>query len=92
MTILRKMPKRGFRHPTKTVYSIVNVEQLAKLPAESVIDPKTLKEAELVKGARPVKILGGGELTHPLTVSAHAFSASARQKIEAAGGKTQVIQ
>jgi large subunit ribosomal protein L15 len=88
----RRIPKRGFTNIHRVVYSIVNVESLAELPAGSTVDVNRLLELGLVKDAtKPVKILGDGELTGALTVHAHKFSASAKSKIEAAGGKAEAI-
>jgi large subunit ribosomal protein L15 len=88
----RRIPKRGFTNIHRVVYSIVNVESLAELPAGTTVDLNRLLELGLVKDAtKPVKILGDGELTGALTVHAHKFSASAKSKIEAAGGKAEAI-
>lgn len=88
----RRIPKRGFTNIHRVIYSIVNVESLAELPAGTTVDLNRLLELGLVKDAtKPVKILGDGELTGALTVHAHKFSASAKSKIEAAGGKAEAI-
>jgi large subunit ribosomal protein L15 len=88
----RRMPKRGFTNIHRVEYAVVNVESLAELPAGSTVDVKRLLELGLVKDAgRPVKILGDGELKGAITVHAHKFSASAKSKIEAAGGKAEAI-
>jgi large subunit ribosomal protein L15 len=68
-------------------YTVVNVEKLSRFRKGRKVDPEVLAEAGIIKSIRqPVKILGAGDITKPLTVSAHHFSASAREKIEAAGG------
>lgn len=87
--LVKRMPfKRGFTNIWRTTYQVVNVEQLNDWPADREVSPDTLLEARAVrKKNQPVKVLGDGELTVALTVHAHKFSASARQKIEAAGGK-----
>jgi len=93
MPLVRRIPKLGGFTPRKrTVYELVNVQQLERFTTDEVVDPVALAEAGLVKKERGrVKILGSGELNTSLTVKAHAFSRSAREKIEAAGGKTEVI-
>ncbi len=93
--LVHRMPvKRGlhFRSPPNKVKpATVNLRQLGQFPANQSVDIETLIAAKLVdKSARQVKVLADGELTHPLTITAHYFSGSARAKIEAAGG--QAIQ
>jgi large subunit ribosomal protein L15 len=93
MPLQRRLPKRGFKNPFRTTFEIVNVGALAKL-SDEVITPEVLHENRLIdlgKG-RPVKVLGGGELTRKVTVRAHAVSASARAKIEAAGGAVELME
>lgn len=88
----RRIPKRGFTNIHRVEYAIVNLEALADVPAGATVDVNKLVELGLVKDARkPVKILGEGELKGALTVQAHKFSASAKSKIEAAGGKVEPI-
>jgi large subunit ribosomal protein L15 len=91
--LLRKLPKRGFSNePFRTRYAIVNIEALNRFEAGTVVTPELLEETRVCKGAtKGVKILGTGELTVALTVKAHKVSESAKQKIEAAGGKVEVI-
>jgi large subunit ribosomal protein L15 len=97
MPLARRVPKRGFHSPFKTVYAVVNVETLEKLAtggkvANGVVTPEVLVKLGVVKNLKsPVKVLGNGELKARLDVSAHAFSKSAVQKIETAGGKVQTI-
>ena len=93
MPIQRRLPKRGFNNARfAKVYSIVNVSDLARFEAGSVVTPEVLLESGLIRQIRDgVKILGDGELTTALTVQAHAFSKAAVEKIEAAGGKAEVI-
>jgi len=93
MPLHRRLPKRGFRNPFRKEYAIVHVEDLNRFPEGTVVDPSLLREAGLVKGSwwDGIKVLGDGELKVPLTVKAHKFSASALKKIEAAGGKAEVI-
>ena len=90
MPLIRRIPKRGFTNPNRVSYQAVNVRDLARFDGE--VGPEALSEAGLVGSAKLlVKVLGTGEIDKALTVTAHAFSASARQKIEAAGGTAQVI-
>ena len=91
MPLQRRLPKRGFRPVSKVRYTIINIAQLAAFPAGSVVGPPELKACGLARGSRPVKCLGEGTLAHALTVRAHAFSASARERIAAAGGTTAVV-
>lgn len=93
MPLLRRLPKRGFSNaPFKLTYEVVNVADLERFDAGTVVTPELLEETRVCKNAvKGVKILGTGELTKALTVRAHKVSASARQKIEAAGGKVEVI-
>lgn len=95
MPIQRRLPKYGFKNPTRVEYKAVNVSDLQKLSETSgvnVITLDVLVDAGLAAPKDLVKILGNGELTAKLEVSADAFSKSAVQKIEAAGGKTTVVE
>ncbi|MBI4560613.1 MAG: 50S ribosomal protein L15 [Candidatus Rokubacteria bacterium] len=93
MPLYRRVPKRGFTPRRRTVYRVVNLKDLQAFGPGTVVDPEQLVKARLVKKARSdrVKVLGDGELTHALTVRVHRVSASARQKIEAAGGRVEVL-
>jgi large subunit ribosomal protein L15 len=92
MPLKRRVPKRGFTNIFRTEYLTVNVDRLNELPAGSHVTPEVLQQAGLLrKGAKPVKILGNGTLTVALNVRAHKYTGSAVQKIEAAGGKAEVI-
>lgn len=93
MPLYRRIPKRGFNNARfEKVYAIINVSDLNNFEDGSVITPEVLKETKLVKAQLDgIKILGSGELTKKLTVKAHDFSESAREKIEAKGGKIEVI-
>lgn len=94
MPLIRRIPKRGFNNAQHTVeYIPVNLEALNGFENGAKVDQTGLRSLGLANGrlAR-IKILGSGELTKKLTVIAHAFSASARAKIEAKGGKCEVIQ
>ncbi len=91
MPLYRRVPKRGFTNPNRVESQIVNLQQLALVDATE-IGPSELEARGLVDSAsKPIKILGQGEVDRPLTVRAHAFSASAREKIETAGGKVEVL-
>jgi len=92
MPLQRRLPKRGFRNIFGTTFEVVNVGRLAGFEAGTAVTPELLRERRIVRrGAAPVKILGTGELGHALTVQAHAVSASARRKIEAAGGTVEIV-
>lgn len=92
MPLQRRLPKRGFVNIFRTVYAEVNVCELERFEDGTVIDHAMLHEAGLArKNCDGVKILGRGEITKKLTVKAAKFSASAKQKIEAAGGKAEVV-
>ena len=92
MPLIRRIPKRGFTYEPKVKYEVVSLEKLARFSAGTEITPELLKTARLVNKKGPkVKILGDGELKHPLTITAHAFSKSALEKIKKAGGKATVV-
>lgn len=92
MPLQRRLPKRGFHNPFRIEYAVVNVAQLDKLAAGSQVTPDELTAHGLISGkGRRVKVLGDGILSKALTVRAHSFSAAAREKIEAAGGKAELI-
>lgn len=86
--LVKRMPfKRGFTNIWRVEYEIVNVERLNNWPQDVAVTPEALQESRIVRRKRrPIKILGDGELHVPLVVHAHKFSASARHKIESAGG------
>jgi len=86
----RRLPKKGFVNPTRVEYQVVNVSDLAVFEAGSVVDIGAMHEKGLVRNARDrVKILGNGDIAKNMTVKASKFSASAREKIEKAGGKAE---
>ena len=92
MPLQRRLPKRGFTNIFKKRYALVNVGDLAQLPAQSRVDEKLLRGLGLVKRqVDGVKILGRGDLGIALTVEADKFSETARSKIESAGGQVRVI-
>ena len=95
MPIQRRLPKYGFKNPTRVEYKGINVSALQALAEKNgltEITLETLMAAGYVSAKQLVKILGNGELTLKLDVTAHAFSKSAIEKIEAAGGKTTTIE
>jgi large subunit ribosomal protein L15 len=93
MPLHRRLPKRGFTNIFKKDYAVVNLSDLERFDNGASVDEAMLRQAGLVKGQHDgVKILGDGELSKKLTVSATKFSASARKQIEAAGGTCQEIQ
>ncbi len=93
MPLIRRIPKRGFNNVRfGTRYLPVNIEALNVFADGAKVDEAALREAGLVNGRGDgVKVLGDGELTKKLTVAVHAFSASAKSKIEAKGGKCEVV-
>jgi large subunit ribosomal protein L15 len=93
MPLIRRIPKRGFNNARHTVrYVPVNLDSLNQFDNGAKVDIETLRQAGLANGPiKSVKILGGGELTKKLTIIAHAFSASAKAKIEAKGGSCEVL-
>ena len=93
MPLHRRLPKRGFTNIFKKDYAVVNVSDLERFDTGASVDESTLRQAGLVKGSHDgVKVLGDGELSKKLTVSATKFSKSAREIIEKAGGTCQEIQ
>jgi large subunit ribosomal protein L15 len=92
MPLQRRLPKRGFRNPFRIEMSVVNLSQLEELPSGSEVTPETLMLHGYLSGKHQrVKILGDGSLSKALTIKAHGFSAKAKEKIEAAGGKAELI-
>ncbi len=88
----RRTPKaKGFKNPFRVEYHVVNLDTLDAFEAGSEVSPATLRAKGLVAKQGLVKVLGRGELATSLTVKAHAFSASAKQAIEAAGGSVEVV-
>ena len=92
MPLYRRIPKRGFKNRNTIEIVSINVSELERFEAGTTVDVAALVEAGVVKNPRDgVKILGNGELSKKLDVKANAFSASAKEKIEAAGGSAEVI-
>ncbi len=92
-TLQRRLPKRGFKNsPFKKEYAIINLADITKLAGIDVITPEVLLERKMIKDMKDgLKVLGTGDISKPLTIKAHAFSASALSKINAAGGKSEVL-
>ncbi len=91
LPLIKRLPrKRGFTNIFKTEYNIVNVDKLDVFPPGSEVNPEGLLKAGLIKSlARPVKILGNGDIHHPVLVKANRFSSAAERKIVAAGGRIE---
>ncbi|MVP02238.1 50S ribosomal protein L15 [Paenibacillus lutrae] len=90
--LYRRLPKRGFVNPTRKEFAIVNLEDLNRFEAGTEVTPELLMETGIVKAQKDgIKILGNGEITVKLTVKANKFSQSAVDKIQAAGGQSEVI-
>ena len=92
MPLQRRLPKRGFKNRFGIEYALINLRDLTKIEGLDVITAESLKERGILKDMKDgLKILGEGEITRPLTIKADAFSASAMEKITAAGGKAEVF-
>ena len=93
LPLIKGLPmRRGFTNIFKKQYYLIKIEGLNTFPGDSEVTPERLVEAGLLRNLKhPVKILGNGEITVPLKISAHKFTQSARSKIEAAGGSTEVL-
>jgi len=93
MPLARRLPKRGFRNRFKVKFQIVNIEKLNKFKKDSQVTPKMLKEQGLIKDVKmPIKILSNGKMAKPLNIQAQAISKQARERIEKAGGKFELIK
>src|SRR5271170_5371455 len=93
MPLHRRIPKRGFHNPFGVEFSVINLEELNVFPTGETITPELLRAHGFVRRATgPIKVLGDGELKSKLTVHAHAFSASAKEKITKAGGSFEVVK
>src|ERR1043166_1911092 len=91
MPLHRRMPKRGFHNPFSFTYSVINLEELNVFPAGETVTPDLLRAHGFVRTQQQVKVLGDGELKTKLAVHAHAFSASAKDKITKAGGSFEIL-
>jgi large subunit ribosomal protein L15 len=92
MPLQRRLPKRGFKSRFKVNYSIVNLKDISRLEGLDIITPEVLVERGIIGDVKNgIKVLGEGEIQRPLTIKANAFSASAKAKIDASGGKCELI-
>ena len=92
MPLQRRIPKRGFHNPFKKAYAEINVRDLERFAPDSVVDEELLRQSGLVKGRWDgIKLLGTGDISKPLTLKVHRYSVGAREKIEAVGGKIEVV-
>jgi large subunit ribosomal protein L15 len=93
LPLIKRLPRRrGFNNPGKTEYSLVNLDKLGSFQAGSEVTPESLLAAGVIKSLRhPIKILAVGDIAHPLVIKANKFSAAAKAKIEAAGGKAEEV-
>jgi len=93
LPLIQRLPRlRGFTNPFKTEYSLVRLDKLGVFEPDSEVTPEKLVAAGIVKSLKnPIKVLAGGELKHALVVKVNKFSATAKAKIEAAGGKAEEV-
>jgi large subunit ribosomal protein L15 len=91
MPLHRRIPKRGFHNPFGSTFAVINIEELNAFPAGETVTPDVLRAHGFVRTTEQIKILGDGELKAKLTVHAHAFSATAKEKITKAGGSFEVL-
>jgi large subunit ribosomal protein L15 len=92
MPLTRRIPKRGFTNIFRKPWAIVNLRDLKRFAADTVVDALALKEAGLVsQKTRRIKLLAQGEVTVPLVVRVHSVSSQARTRVEAAGGRVEVV-
>ncbi len=93
MPLIRRVPKRGFTFTPKAKYDVISLERLNHFSAGAEVTPESLKKARMTNKKKSlIKVLGDGELKHPLTINAHAFSKSALEKIKKAGGTARLIK
>ena len=92
MPISRRLPRRGFTNIFKEKFQIVNISDIINFKDGSIIDPAALKDSGLIRSSlKPVKILGNGSIKNKVKISASAFSTSAKEKIEKAGGEIIIL-
>jgi large subunit ribosomal protein L15 len=92
MPLQRRIPKRGFKNRFAIEYAIINLKDIVKIQDTDIITPEIFIEKGIIKDLKNgIKVLGNGDIQRPLTIRAHAFSASAISKISAAGGKAEVV-
>lgn len=93
MPLHRRIPKRGFHNPFGVKFSVINLEELNVFPAGETVTPDLLRAHGFIRRATdPIKVLGDGELKTKLTIQAHAFSSTAKEKITKAGGTFEVVK
>lgn len=92
MPLQRRLPKRGFTNIFKKQYTLININNLNRFEPETILDMEALKKAGFVKSVKDeIKLLGAGEISHPMVIKVHKVSKTAREKIEAAGGKVEIL-
>ncbi|MFB3886858.1 MAG: 50S ribosomal protein L15 [Thermodesulfobacteriota bacterium] len=91
MPLQRRLPKRGFRHPSKKQYTVIHVGDLNRFPRDTVVAPELLLQSGFRQKEDGFKLLSDGELQHPLTIRVHQASKAAFKKVEAASGRVEVI-
>jgi len=92
MPLQRRIPKRGFKNRFAIEYAIINLKDIVKIQDADIITPEIFIEKGIIKDLKNgIKVLGNGDIQRPLTIRAHAFSASTISKISAAGGKAEVV-
>ena len=91
MPLHRRIPKRGFNNPFASSFAVINLEELNVFPAGETVTPDLLRAHGFVRTRQQIKVLGEGELKSKLVIHAHAFSASAKEKIAKAGGSFEVL-
>ena len=91
MPLHRRIPKRGFNNPFASTFAVINLEELNVFPAGETVTPDLLRAHGFVRTRQQIKVLGDGELKTKLVIHAHAFSASAKEKIAKAGGSFEVL-
>ncbi len=92
MPLQRRIPKRGFTNIFKKQYELINIKDLSRFKPGEIIDRTTLSKAGLLKKDEAVKILGAGDISYPLNLKINKVSQAAREKIESAGGKVEIVQ
>ena len=92
MPLKRRLPKRGFHNLFKKRFAIINIRYLARFEKDSLVNVETLITSGLAKGHHAgIKLLGEGKINYPLTLKVHSYSKTAKEKIEAAGGKVEAV-
>lgn len=92
MPLQRRLPKRGFTNIFKKQYTLININNLNRFEPETILDMEALKKAGFVKSVKDeIKLLGAGEISHALVIKVHKVSKTAWEKIEAAGGKVEIL-